>query len=85
MKKPTSSNTVKKHTKSITLTETEVDNVIHETGIDEVSWPEVRIKIRKLTFQPHWKDCFDQSKSRNLYEQAVTKVYCWNKYGTDII
>lgn len=72
------------------LTPEEIDIAINSAIYDTTKRsPEemeyIRCRVATLTYNPRYKDCFDRIPGRNLLEQAIKKIQCHTKYGTEIV
>lgn len=76
------------------LSESEINGILIEGIIinrdgtsdnyDESEIDELRVALRKLTYDTEYKSCFDGRKIPTFYAQALEKVGCWLKNDTEI-
>ena len=72
------------------LTSAEIVEILEKFG-ENLSAKEKKsltTKLNKLKFDPHYVNCFTNKEEpmdmMSLYNQAITKVQCWAKYGDEL-
>ena len=67
------------------LNEEDISSILHPYA-DNSQYPDIKDmminKLKKITYDKKYKNCFGGEKSLNLYYQAKDKVDCFFKYGT---